>query len=79
MPRRSSTREASPGSPEHRPAKKEGPGDRGLPADIHAAHAADGHQKVMLQRFSVPVSAAALSDTRKRHVPFFGSLDRFTV
>ena len=36
-------------------------------------------QKVRLQRLSVPVSAAALSETRRFQVPFFGSLDRFTV
>lgn len=50
------------------------PGPR---ASLHVLCSAD--QNVMLQRLSVPVSAPALSDTRRRQVPFFGSPDRSTV
>ncbi len=60
--------------------EKSDPGHAGVAGGVLDTGVSVGRvQNVMLQRLSVPVSAAALSDTRRFQVPFLASLDRFTV
>lgn len=71
---------ASTGQSLHRKRRerKATPAEAGVAVDRNA-WIVPVDQNTMLQLFNVPVSAAALSETRNVHVPFFGSLDRFTV
>ena len=57
--------------------KKEAPAVPGLRVATSDSDRKD--QNVMLQLLSVPVSPDALSFTRRFLVPFYGSVDRFTL